>query len=482
MKRKAPEAFDSDGGVGGCSESEGSERTSKGSKAESQRNQNKAAKADAKVTRHLPRGVNAKKKFCRGCKKVLPVEKFAINQALHVNCKQICDNLRGMAKRQGHLDWFQNIYQDDKMLQSIIASYETRCPTQGDGTRKKAPFKLAEFREAYETSTEVIKDDIGRMMDEEDFVKFATTDRKPRLTMQHAKTEWEHMKDTKKGRVHDNKNGDIRFRVAVDELIIFRDAYRCKKELSMLKSSARNPDAAALQKMKNELRVGHNSMNMDDRDMFDDIAMQMGCSGAQVDEDGFHSAFDGAAAGDIRNLIPDGMKGGPSDHEEIADDQSDALASGDEQSLTLSKKKEKRGAPILATPKKKGQASWFDAETSISRTQRSWLEAVNKLEQALLEQLPGVDETMIAAKAVPNFSVGLLAKVISTCENRTTAVRHVLEGTPQALVKYINDCNVQINKDDKPGEVAKQARAKQATKEHREVHLRWVQSCSLLNC
>ena len=53
--------------------------------------------------------LGGKKRYCRGCKKTLPSEHFALNQTLDVECKKICDNLRAMAKRQDQLSWWEKV-------------------------------------------------------------------------------------------------------------------------------------------------------------------------------------------------------------------------------------------------------------------------------------------------------------------------------------------------------------------------------------
>ena len=111
-----------------------------------------------------------------------------------MDCKQILDNLRGLAKRQGQEQWFDSIYHDDAKLVELVAAYAARCPKGPKTGRRKsggAKFKLAEFRAIHEASVEVLKDDVGKMMDEEDFLKWATTDRMPKLSLAGAKAEWD---------------------------------------------------------------------------------------------------------------------------------------------------------------------------------------------------------------------------------------------------------------------------------------------------
>ena len=58
-------------------------------------------------------------------------------------------------------------------MQTAVATYKRRCPDTGGGRR--GSFQLAEYKEEFETSTEILKDDIGEMMNEEDFMDFSKT-------------------------------------------------------------------------------------------------------------------------------------------------------------------------------------------------------------------------------------------------------------------------------------------------------------------
>ena len=154
---------------------------------------------------------SSKKKFCRGCRKVQPIVSFAPNQSLDAECKTSVDNLRGLAKRQGQKDWFEKVFGDDKKLAQAIAAYDARCPKTGDeGKRAKSNFKMAELKQQIESSREVLKDAIGKMMNEDKFIAWATTDRAPRLTHTDAKLEFDKMKrNPKAARLAEKREGEI---------------------------------------------------------------------------------------------------------------------------------------------------------------------------------------------------------------------------------------------------------------------------------
>ena len=98
---------------------------------------------------------------------------FAVNQELDTECKKVYDRVNKVAARQGETAWLKAVYHDDERFAGLMARFKET--TKRDP--KKNPFKICEYKETYESRAEVLQDDHGEMMDEEDFVVHVTTRR-----------------------------------------------------------------------------------------------------------------------------------------------------------------------------------------------------------------------------------------------------------------------------------------------------------------
>ena len=83
-------------------------------------------------------------KYCRGCKKQLPITDFAVNQDLHFGCKSVRDALYKMAKRQKQEEWFQSVLYDDEKLALLITRFMEvtkghPAPPQEEQVRHRGP-------------------------------------------------------------------------------------------------------------------------------------------------------------------------------------------------------------------------------------------------------------------------------------------------------------------------------------------------------
>ena len=101
---------------------------------------------------------------------------------------------------------------------------------------------MAEYIEEFEARTEVLKDDVGDMMDEEAFLEFCCSKKGGNLSYGAAKLKWQTMVENRKNHIHDSKgeHGSLRFRVTVKELITFRDAYQQAKRFPVCEPSRYN--------------------------------------------------------------------------------------------------------------------------------------------------------------------------------------------------------------------------------------------------
>jgi hypothetical protein len=220
------------------------------------------AKGKAKSAKCTKAGKS--KFFCRGCKSQVKAELYALTHRLCLKDKRALDNLRGFAARQGKKEWLLSVEQDEERLCKLLAVYHQRCPEK-DAGGKRGKFIMAEYIEEYEASTEILKDDVGEMMEEEEFIEFCKTVKGGKLTFAQAQTKWCLLKDSKGDNYHDfgGKGGDIRFRVTVKDTVVFRNAFRHTKETQFKGKAVKNPDQNAMDQMRRDIALGHDGMEGD---------------------------------------------------------------------------------------------------------------------------------------------------------------------------------------------------------------------------
>ena len=200
------------------------------------------------------------KKYCRGCGCSLPADQFALNQNLHFECKKARDNVWKLAKRQNSLGWFQQVEQDEERFAQLLTRYKQQSSAGDSGGKSKGKFSLAAVKESWQASTQVLTDDVGEMMCEEEYFDFARTIKGGKHSSTQAKLKWDSMVSDKKNQVWDLKGpaeAPLRFRVSKADLVIFRNAHVHAKTAEVTKSTSKNVDGAALTAMRNEIMTNH---------------------------------------------------------------------------------------------------------------------------------------------------------------------------------------------------------------------------------
>ena len=149
-----------------------------------------------KPERHKPRPCKpGGKKYCRGCGSHRPLTEFAVNQDLHFECKRAKDALSKMASRRKDAVWFQDVCSDDAKLRNIIAAYRSQSASGTSG--KQSRFNFAQYKEVTSSSASAIKDSVGEMMSEEEFIEFSKSIKGGKLSTCRAKLTWDNMVKTK---------------------------------------------------------------------------------------------------------------------------------------------------------------------------------------------------------------------------------------------------------------------------------------------
>ena len=371
------------------------------------------------------------KKWCRGCATWLPMELFAENQALHFACKGARDNVQRIARRQKMLDWFASVEADDNKLMAMIANYNDRTPIDPQtGKRVRAKIVCAVLKTAIEAATELLKDDVGEMMCEPEFIDWSKTPKGGMLDVNAAKLKWNDMMKNKAKMISDEKGPErypTRFRISVKDLVTFRERVSALRIFEMQGRQVKNPDDAQMQKMTNSVMTGQ-GMDMRcavaDQD-FDELARNMvraGGSCSTGEDDGFLPSLQNGLVGNVKDLVPDGDSDDQVNKDEsdgdFADDGASKLAKGGNQ-------------PKGAKPRK-SRDGWLD-ENTIHKAQRAWRTAVGGIKKDFASVKVDSDailKTIADAKLQnsPHFRNSL-----ALVERRADAGNNVLAAQPHKL-------------------------------------------------
>ena len=364
------------------------------------------------------------KKYCRGCGCSLPADQFALNQNLHFECKKARDNVWKLAKRQNSLGWFQQVEQDEERFAQLLTRYKQQSSAGDSGGKSKGKFSLAAVKESWQASTQVLTDDVGEMMCEEEYFDFARTIKGGKHSSTQAKLKWDSMVSDKKNQVWDLKGpaeAPLRFRVSKADLVIFRNAHVHAKTAEVTKSTSKNVDGAALTAMRNDIMTNH---QMEDGQGVGELARNMVQASAHLDEEGFVGAFDGAHVGDLKSFLSD-----------CSADEKEEAGSGKQEAK--GETPTKGGKPLALVLQPLEKRAWFDRDNAVSKAQRQWLRDIDKLRVDFDAGLAAANEMLIECKAHsenPHFK-----KAYLLCARRTTAAQLVLGEDSAKLQEHIDD-------------------------------------------
>lgn len=400
-------------------------------------------KEAAGAGRHKPRGKSGKK-WCRGCSSWLPCEQFAINQNLHFSCKTARDNLYRIAQRQNMTEWFRSVEADDTKFVMALANYNDRTPADPKtGKRSRCKIVCASLKTAIEAATEVVKDDVGEMMCEPEFLEWSKTPRGGMLDVSAAKLKWEEMVRNKSALVHDELGPPkypTRIRISVKDLIIFRNRVSQIRATEMVGRTAKNPDEGNIQKMINSALTGQGMDTLaagGDMD-FDELARNLASSGSGGSDDGFLSALNTGFIGNIRELVADAADNG-SDSNSDLDADGDATGGAGAAAAASSRGKSSAAssaASVAGSTRRKQEKppDWLD-ENVIHRAQRAWRSSVEGIKRDL-ESLKSDSDSILDTVKGANLGANTHFKnSLGLVERRAeTGVRMLME-SPHDLAR-----------------------------------------------
>ena len=306
------------------------------------------------------------KKYCRGCVTWLPMDHFAVNQSLHFNCKQARDNLYRIAQRQEQLEWFQATEADDTKFNLLLINYNERCPMD-PSSRKRARGKIVclSLKTVIEAATELIKDDVGEMMHELEFIDWRKTPKGGMLDPVQAKRKWDDLVEDKRNQITDMRGPEkhpLRVPVCVKDLVIFRNRVSQARSLELMQQQSKNPDDNKISKAVNSALTGNGVDARTGALDLSSVAKDLAASGSgATQEDGFMSAFDSGFVADVKGLVDesDGESSDGEDERKVKADAkpSDAPVSTPSKSSKQGRRRRQEGRRGLAGRERRASGS-----------------------------------------------------------------------------------------------------------------------------
>ena len=314
-----------------------------------------------------PQKVGKAERRCRGCTKVKKSEFFAMNQVLCHECKRTTDCLYKICKRQQCSDWFLEVKGDDARYAQLISVFARNQAASSGSKKKTAKFNALTYRQTYENITAVVKEEVGQMMDKDQFVDFQITVKKQPVAK--AVAMWEQMLLKQNEFVTDHDEDDnIRFRVITKNLVKVQEVTRHKKTLELEVSRSKKVTDEMIDQGMMACQSGHAEFGGSNFDVMD-IAKSMAKQGPMEMDGDFFGGFD-AGMVDVKKLVEQPLT--PMQLEDSdSDDQQEA--GNDAPSKTVQNKG------------KKGQ--FLDVETEILKAKRTWLQGIEKLKADVLGQI-----------------------------------------------------------------------------------------------
>ena len=409
----------------------------------------KGSRSSAGSGRHKPKGAPGKMKmYCRGCGKTHPAEEFAANQVLCAVAKAAKDNLRKQAVRQQCIEWFEEVEQDEKRFQHLIAVYNAKKQTS-----RRCKFQFCQYREKFETASEVLMDDEGELMHEDGYYTWATTKAAVTITRSQAQTNWAAWKariaTDPKAIIHDNKgpvDSPFQIRVKTSSKVTFRSRYTKVKQHVAGGALNKKVDADAMIKGHADIMKGHDDMQNGGDDL-SAIAAGMLATGVTASSDctgavGPASAFESAGLGGIQSMM-EGYSGSEEteDDSENPDEDPEGKKEGKTNNTPTKDKKEGKASTTPAKEKGGDKAAVdhkWSREDAMTSAQRSWLMSVQKLQSAISAEEVAADVIIAAAEEMGCKNV---VNAYILCCSRVRVAKLLCMPQPVALKKLIADIN-----------------------------------------
>ena len=312
------------------------------------------------------------------------------------------------------------------------------CREQTKGNSKKNPFKVAEYKEKYEATQEVLQDDQGEMMDEEDYIGHCATRSKNRLSHVQAQAEWQQMVANPKKHYSDKKgpNGSYRFRISLRDLVTFRSAVKHARGLEMGQGPLKNFKPEQLAKMKHTVAHGIAGSSFDGGDL-NDLARAMVASGSSVmrDDGNFEGSLMTGGLSGLRSMMDEASNDDESEtlHDDGASSKKQRKDNGEESGAEASSK----AASSKAAGKKKAEADEITISNEIAKSQRVWRKACQSLTDYFQALEPAAGELLVECqKHAESIHI---KNALAMCSLRTKFAKACLGDSAAALEALIQE-------------------------------------------
>ena len=202
--------------------------------------------------------------------------------------KRALNNIYNAAKAAGKLDEYRRVCQDEDKLHDMLQKHHANMTTV-DGKKKKgspsAKGFFLEYVENFESRDEIIKDDYGEMMHEEEYSEWCGTVKGGKLSAKKAKRQWDELVEKKGSLVTDMKGpegSELRLRIGVRDAVIFRSAVKSSKQVSMRQKAMKDPTHDALLDKMKGMMTGHDTLRENAGMDMHELARSMASSGSRL--------------------------------------------------------------------------------------------------------------------------------------------------------------------------------------------------------
>ena len=262
-----------------------------------------------------PKGANAKKPDaaaatfeCTLCHRNQPIACRVPGHHWDRECKRAYDALRRLAVKQKEMGWWEALRSDPKQMKKALFDYMKQCPSgTGRGKlRAQKPYKITELKERLTSRTTLERQDIGQMMWEEQYYRWAESVEGGLQSRDTAQTKWAAWSEESSGVVRDRlgpQQKPLRLRVIVRTEINTINAIDMERTLERSQGAVRNASEQQTAQMREQAMRGHDSiMGMHTEDIQSVAENMVGASGCGGNSDGMLRGLGGTGAFDYEGI------------------------------------------------------------------------------------------------------------------------------------------------------------------------------------
>jgi len=228
----------------------------KGGKAKAQ-----AAKA-AKGSRQSSQQSQPARWRCRGCCKLKPDSEYTCGSVYCMHCRSLMDSLSRLSVQQKEGDWWREVRADPKKLATVLKRYDAEAPgvVGRSGRTRRPKWSIATYKETIKSASQVRHVEVGRMLTQKLYFKWAESLEGGLLSEEAAMRKWKEWEELPEDEVHKDRrgpNGELRMRVVTGTEVNFEGLYSVAKELELKGKENKKATADDVQAQRKYLMDGH---------------------------------------------------------------------------------------------------------------------------------------------------------------------------------------------------------------------------------